>query len=571
MLGTAGNVSARAGELVAVTPTGAAPGRARRPSEVVGRRPRRRARSPASSRPTSELGLHLGVYRRYGAGAVVHTHAPIGDRAVLRARRAAGASTTRCSRSAARSASRRTPRSAPRSSPRSPLDALEGRTAALMANHGAIAFGPDLDDRGRARAAARVGVRRCTGGRRAIGTPRTLDADQPSVRRRRSPPRGYGDSQDGGAVARDARDRSGRPRRRRARAPGRGDPRGPGRAAGRADPDHRRRPGRRHRAHAGQARRRRAQRRRDRHRRAGRHARRLCSTATASTRRCSCAATDVQTSASVLPIRPDGSRPAFHVVGANATYSAADAPWDAIAAATHLHLGAPEFMGGEEAAQDPRRSRASTASSPRPTSSPRASRPRRSSTGSRRRFAHLDYLLPNDEQVLGAHRQRATSPRAAARCSSAASAASPRPAGRDGRRGRRRRGRRARAGVRGRRRRHHRLRRRLLGRLPARPVARPRPSRRPRRSAAPRAALVAQGLGSDHGDFDLDHGRGLINQANEADSRDAHERAGASDTTATSSPERLPRRGAAGRAAAAAKAKKRKPKPKTKHHDESRP
>src|SRR5262245_4315642 len=36
----------------------------------------------------------------------------------------------------------------------------------------------------------------------------------------------------------------------------------------------------------------------------------------------------VQTSASVLPIRPDGSRPAFHVVGANSTYTAADAPLD---------------------------------------------------------------------------------------------------------------------------------------------------------------------------------------------------------------------------------------------------
>jgi sugar/nucleoside kinase (ribokinase family) len=59
----------------------------------------------------------------------------------------------------------------------------------------------------------------------------------------------------------------------------------------------------------------------------------------------------VQTSASVLPIRPDGSRPAFHVVGANATYSSADLPREAIAAATHLHLGAPEFMGGEEAAR----------------------------------------------------------------------------------------------------------------------------------------------------------------------------------------------------------------------------
>src|SRR5438477_6867940 len=59
----------------------------------------------------------------------------------------------------------------------------------------------------------------------------------------------------------------------------------------------------------------------------------------------------VQTSASVLPIRPDGSRPAFHVVGANATYTADDAPWERIADATHLHLGAPEFMGGEEAAK----------------------------------------------------------------------------------------------------------------------------------------------------------------------------------------------------------------------------
>src|SRR3954468_239968 len=59
----------------------------------------------------------------------------------------------------------------------------------------------------------------------------------------------------------------------------------------------------------------------------------------------------VQTSASVLPIRPDGSRPAFHVVGANATYNADDAPWADIRAATHLHLGAPEFMGGEQAAR----------------------------------------------------------------------------------------------------------------------------------------------------------------------------------------------------------------------------
>jgi sugar/nucleoside kinase (ribokinase family) len=108
----------------------------------------------------------------------------------------------------------------------------------------------------------------------------------------------------------------------------------------------------------------------------------------------------VQTSASVLPIRPDGSRPAFHVVGANATYSAADAPWDAIAAATHLHLGAPEFMGGEQAAQILSFAREHGVTTSADILAP----------GDQAAaildwiapvFAHLDYLLPNDEQVLG--------------------------------------------------------------------------------------------------------------------------------------------------------------------------
>jgi sugar/nucleoside kinase (ribokinase family) len=109
---------------------------------------------------------------------------------------------------------------------------------------------------------------------------------------------------------------------------------------------------------------------------------------------------DVQTSASVLPIRPDGSRPAFHVVGANATYRAADAPWDAIAAATHLHLGAPEFMGGEEAARILSFAREHGVTTSADILAP----------GDQAAaildwiapvFAHLDYLLPNDEQVQG--------------------------------------------------------------------------------------------------------------------------------------------------------------------------
>ncbi len=61
----------------------------------------------------------------------------------------------------------------------------------------------------------------------------------------------------------------------------------------------------------------------------------------------------VQTSASVLPIRANGDRPAFHVVGANGTYDSADAPWDAIAAATHLHLGGPGVHGRRGGGQDP--------------------------------------------------------------------------------------------------------------------------------------------------------------------------------------------------------------------------
>jgi sugar/nucleoside kinase (ribokinase family) len=108
----------------------------------------------------------------------------------------------------------------------------------------------------------------------------------------------------------------------------------------------------------------------------------------------------VQTSASVLPIRPDGSRPAFHVIGANATYAAADAPWDEIATATHLHLGAPEFMGGEQAAQilsfARQRGVVTSADILAPGDQAGAILDWIAPA-----LEHLDYLLPNDDQVLG--------------------------------------------------------------------------------------------------------------------------------------------------------------------------
>jgi sugar/nucleoside kinase (ribokinase family) len=52
----------------------------------------------------------------------------------------------------------------------------------------------------------------------------------------------------------------------------------------------------------------------------------------------------VQTSATVLPIRPNGDRPALHVIGANASWTRDDVPWEVIEQADTLHLGGPEFM-----------------------------------------------------------------------------------------------------------------------------------------------------------------------------------------------------------------------------------
>jgi sugar/nucleoside kinase (ribokinase family) len=108
----------------------------------------------------------------------------------------------------------------------------------------------------------------------------------------------------------------------------------------------------------------------------------------------------VQTSASVLPIRPDGSRPAFHVVGANAGYASADAPWEAIGASSHLHLGAPEFMGGEEAAKILSFARENGVVTSADLLAPGE---QAAAIGDwiAPALGHLDYLLPNEEQVLG--------------------------------------------------------------------------------------------------------------------------------------------------------------------------
>jgi L-fuculose-phosphate aldolase len=74
LIGAAGNVSMRTGDLVAVTGTGVVLGECTHAQvtlvtlegQVV----------DGALAPTSELGLHLGVYADTDAAAVVHTHAP---------------------------------------------------------------------------------------------------------------------------------------------------------------------------------------------------------------------------------------------------------------------------------------------------------------------------------------------------------------------------------------------------------------------------------------------------------------------------------------------------------------
>lgn len=105
-----------------------------------------------------------------------------------------------------------------------------------------------------------------------------------------------------------------------------------------------------------------------------------------------------QTSASVLPVRPNGDRPAWHCIGANGAFTLDDLPADVLSGVTHLHLGGPEFLGGDAAAELLGRARAAGITTSVDVLAP----------GDPDMLAwiaavlpHTDHLLPNDEQVLG--------------------------------------------------------------------------------------------------------------------------------------------------------------------------
>ncbi|MEU6817665.1 class II aldolase/adducin family protein [Streptomyces sp. NPDC046860] len=73
VVGTSGNVSARVGDTVLVTPSGVPYDRLT-PADITGVGLDGR-QVLGTLVPTSELPMHLAVYRTTGAGAVVHTHA----------------------------------------------------------------------------------------------------------------------------------------------------------------------------------------------------------------------------------------------------------------------------------------------------------------------------------------------------------------------------------------------------------------------------------------------------------------------------------------------------------------
>ena len=189
VIGTAGNVSVRAGENeVAISPTGAV--LAELAPEDVTVVDMRGEVVAGDLQPTSELDLHLGVHRRYGAGAVVHTHAPMATAlscvldevpCVHYQMLLLGGPVP-----VAPYATFGTPELAS-----SVLDALEGRSAALMANHGAITHGTD------ANTAVELSLLlewACTVYWRAaaIGSPKVLDETQRQAVVSAALERGYG-------------------------------------------------------------------------------------------------------------------------------------------------------------------------------------------------------------------------------------------------------------------------------------------------------------------------------------------------------------------------------------------
>ena len=141
VIGPSGNVSARAGDLIAVTPTGARLSQLTAGQIAVVDLDGTQVDGPLA--PTSELALHLAVYRRFDAGAVVHTHPPmatavacvIDELPCIHYTQVALGGSVRVVAFATFGTD---------ALAESVAEGLEGRTATLMASHGAVTYGDDL-------------------------------------------------------------------------------------------------------------------------------------------------------------------------------------------------------------------------------------------------------------------------------------------------------------------------------------------------------------------------------------------------------------------------------------------
>ena len=106
---------------------------------------------------------------------------------------------------------------------------------------------------------------------------------------------------------------------------------------------------------------------------------------------------DVQTSCTILPIRPNGERPALHVIGANGSVTIDDVPWDAISSAGFLHVGGPEFLGPENATSILSRAREAATVT---TCDVLADGWPELLDMLAPAMEHVDYLFPNEEQAV---------------------------------------------------------------------------------------------------------------------------------------------------------------------------
>jgi len=141
VVGTSGNVSVRSGDLVAVSPSGL--DYDEMTPALVGVHRLDGSPVDAPLEPTSEMPMHLAVYARTDARAIVHTHSTaatvlstlVDEIPPIHYLIAMFGGPVRV----AAYATYGTPELAD-----AMIEALEGRTACLLGNHGALTYGPSL-------------------------------------------------------------------------------------------------------------------------------------------------------------------------------------------------------------------------------------------------------------------------------------------------------------------------------------------------------------------------------------------------------------------------------------------